>query len=180
MRRVGLPNAGISSRLVNATPEEGSASRLRPILSGAGVERGGQNETSRRIGASVQLTSLVTASALFANTCCSSTGPMIIGETRCGAKMASRRAVTTAAVAIGDNFFRPGAVTVARDSSRTATVTWTWTGRNPHSVTFDEGGPNSVVQRSGTFSRRFNGVGSFTYFCSVHGRAIMSGTVTVE
>ncbi len=86
----------------------------------------------------------------------------------------------TAAVTIGDNFFSPASVTVTRDSSKTAMVTWTWTGRNPHSVVFDAGGPNSVVQRSGTFSRSFDSTGSFTYFCTVHGRAIMSGTVTVQ
>ncbi len=86
----------------------------------------------------------------------------------------------TASVTIGDNFFNPASVTVSRDSSKTATVSWTWTGRNPHSVTFDAGGLNSVVQQAGTFSRSFDSAGSFTYFCSVHGRAIMSGTVTVR
>ena len=71
-------------------------------------------------------------------------------------------------------------MTVIRASSKRATVTWTWTGRNPHSVTFDAGGPNSVIQRSGTFSRTFGSAGAFTYFCSVHGRVVMSGTVNVE
>jgi plastocyanin len=128
----------------------------------------------------VQLTSLVVAGALFANTCCFSTGPTITGQPRCGAKMGGGGRATTAAITIGDNFFNPASVTVSRDSSRTATVTWTWAGRNPHSVTFDAGGRSSGVQRAGTFTRSFDRTGSFTYFCTVHGRAIMSGMVTVQ
>ena len=79
-------------------------------------------------------------------------------------------------VTVGDNFFNPSTVTITHGSS----VMWTWTGSNPHSVTFDAGGPNSAVQTSGTFSRTFTSGGSFTYFCTVHGRAIMSGTVVVQ
>ena len=85
----------------------------------------------------------------------------------------------TASVTIGDNFFSPATVTVTRGSSG-ATVAWTWAGSNPHSVTFDAGGPNSIVQNSGSFSRTFTASGTFTYYCTVHGRAIMSGTVVVQ
>jgi plastocyanin len=84
-----------------------------------------------------------------------------------------------AAVSIGDNFFNPAQVTVDRVDGQ-AKVTWTWSGNNQHNVTFDAGGPNSVTQSTGTFSRTFMDAGSFTYICTIHGRAVMSGTVQVQ
>jgi hypothetical protein len=33
---------------------------------------------------------------------------------------------------------------------------------------------------SGTFTRTFGGAGTFTYYCSIHGRAVMHGTITVS
>jgi len=85
----------------------------------------------------------------------------------------------TAAVTIGDNFFRPAQVTLARVAGQAA-VTWTWSGSDQHNVTFDAGGPNSVTQSSGTFTRTLTDAGSFTYICTIHGRAVMSGTVEVQ
>ncbi|GMR13939.1 MAG: hypothetical protein BMS9Abin29_2165 [Gemmatimonadota bacterium] len=79
-------------------------------------------------------------------------------------------------VNVGDNFYDPSAKTVAPGG----TITWTWKGNNPHSVTFDAGGPNSAVKSAGTFNRTFATAGRFTYFCTVHGRDVMSGTVTVQ
>src|SRR5881392_1648574 len=57
---------------------------------------------------------------------------------------------TAAAVNVGDNFFDKASVVVQVNSA----VTWTWTGMNPHTVTFT-GGPYSGVQPSGTFQRTF-------------------------
>lgn len=66
------------------------------------------------------------------------------------------------------------------------TVIWTWTSPN-HTVendpdgtsveTFDSGilGPNGS-----TFSHTFTVVGDNDYYCSIHGAASMSGTITVE
>lgn len=82
-------------------------------------------------------------------------------------------------VTIGDNFFRPASVTVTRVEGE-ATVSWNWTGRNQHNVTFDAGGPNSVTQTSGSFNRTFTDAGTFTYICTIHGRAVMSGTIEVQ
>ena len=79
-------------------------------------------------------------------------------------------------VNVGDNFYDPSARTVASGT----TVTWTWTGGNPHSVTFDAGGASSAVMTTGTFDRTFATAGQFTYFCTVHGASVMSGTVTVQ
>jgi plastocyanin len=82
-------------------------------------------------------------------------------------------------VTVGDNFFQPAALTVTRTNG-TGEAAWNWTGNNPHNVTFDAGPPNSETQTSGSFSRSFTEAGSFTYYCTVHGRAVMSGTVNVE
>lgn len=80
------------------------------------------------------------------------------------------------AVTVGDNFYNPSANSVGTGS----TVTWTWSGSNPHSVTFDAGGSSSAVQSTGTFARTFATAGTFSYFCTVHGAGVMSGTVTVQ
>jgi plastocyanin len=82
-------------------------------------------------------------------------------------------------VTVDDNFFQPATVTVVREAG-SAEVAWNWAGSNPHNVTFDAGPPNSETQASGSFSRSFADAGAFTYFCTVHGRAVMSGTVNVE
>jgi plastocyanin len=81
-------------------------------------------------------------------------------------------------VTVGDNFFQPASVTVSRTGGAGGVV-WNWTGNNPHNVTFDAGPPNSQTQTSGSFSRSFSEAGSFSYYCTVHGRS-MSGTVSVE
>lgn len=82
-------------------------------------------------------------------------------------------------VRVADNFFEPATVTVTR-ANGTAQVVWNWSGGNQHNVTFDVGPPHSATQISGSFSRDFSDPGSFTYICTVHGRAVMSGTVNVE
>jgi plastocyanin len=82
---------------------------------------------------------------------------------------------TPTMVTVGNNFYQPAQITVAIGT----TVTWQWAaGDTLHSVTFDDG-PTSQVQSSGTFQRAFGTAGTFTYFCQVHGRAVMSGSVTV-
>jgi plastocyanin len=82
---------------------------------------------------------------------------------------------STATVTVGNDFFNPAQLTVAVGT----TVTWQWAaGDTTHSVTFDDG-PTSDIQTSGTFQRAFGTAGTYTYFCKVHGRAVMSGTVTV-
>ena len=82
-------------------------------------------------------------------------------------------------VSVQDNVFSPGNAVVRR-SSGSARVTWQWYGVESHSVTFDAGGPDSPVQTTGTFERTFSSAGSFSYYCTVHGRTVMSGTVTVQ
>ena len=82
----------------------------------------------------------------------------------------------TTSVGVIDNSFTPPANSVTAGQ----TVTWTWNGSNPHNVTFDDPSVgNSSTKTSGGFTRTFGTAGSFTYICTVHGRAIMSGTVVV-
>lgn len=92
---------------------------------------------------------------------------------------------TSGTVTVGNDFFSPATDTVAAGTA----VMWNWDtcssdaygGRTcaSHSVTFDDGA-TSDIQSSGTFSRAFSTAGSFTYFCKVHGRAVMSGTIVVK
>ena len=79
-------------------------------------------------------------------------------------------------VTVGNNFYNPANLSVATG----AKVTWQWAmGDMEHTVTFDDAAPGSPRQSSGTFERTFSTAGTYTYFCQVHGRAVMSGSVTV-
>ena len=79
-------------------------------------------------------------------------------------------------VTVGNNFYNPANLSVATG----AKVTWQWAmGDMEHTVTFVDAAPGSPRQSSGTFERTFSTAGTYTYFCQVHGRAMMSGSVTV-
>ena len=94
-----------------------------------------------------------------------------------GAGPDSAGALDTASVIIFDNGYSPTTVTVAPGG----TVTWVWTGNNTHGVTFDDGSiAPSPVQVVGTYAVHFPRTGSFSFFCTVHGRTVESGTVTVK
>jgi plastocyanin len=85
-----------------------------------------------------------------------------------------------------NNDYTPDPVSVARGT----TVTWRWDSCTDdgygsqtcafHSVTFDDGGPSAAAQNGGTFARTFAGAGTFTYYCTSHGRTVMSGSVVVQ
>jgi plastocyanin len=89
----------------------------------------------------------------------------------------STGALDTASVVIFDNGYTPTAVTVAAGG----TVTWVWTGNNAHGVTFDDASITpSTIQSVGSYTVRFPRSGSFSFFCTVHGRTVESGAVTVR
>ena len=89
----------------------------------------------------------------------------------------SSGALDTASVLIFDNGYTPTAVLVAPGG----TVTWVWTGNNAHGVTFDDGTiAPSTIQSVGSYTVRFPRAGTFSFFCTVHGRTVESGTVTVR
>jgi len=88
-------------------------------------------------------------------------------------------------VTVSNNDYSPSQVSVTRGT----TVTWRWdscTGDvygdqvcTSHSVTFDDGGPSAAAKSEGSFSRAFPSPGTFTYYCTSHGRTAMSGSVVV-
>ena len=78
-------------------------------------------------------------------------------------------------VTVGNNFFAPADLSVAAGT----TVTWSWApGAVEHNVTFDDG-QHSATQSSGSFPRTFSAAGTYPYHCTIHGAAVMHGTVTV-
>ena len=78
-------------------------------------------------------------------------------------------------VTVGNNFFSPADLSVAVGT----TVTWNWApGAVEHNVTFDDG-QHSATQSSGSFPRTFSAAGTYPYHCTIHGAAVMHGTVTV-
>ena len=82
----------------------------------------------------------------------------------------------TTDVTVLDNQFDPGGNRVEPGQ----TVTWTWGGNNPHNVTFDDPTlAGSATQTQGSFQQAFPDEGEFTYYCTVHGRGVMSGRVVV-
>jgi plastocyanin len=84
-------------------------------------------------------------------------------------------AASNASVDVIDNMFAPRNVTITQGG----TVTWTWRGSNPHTVTADDGSfDSSPAKSSGTFSHIFVGTGSFPYHCTVHSAS--EGTITVQ
>ena len=89
----------------------------------------------------------------------------------------SAGALDTASVLIFDNGYNPTSVSVAPGGR----VTWVWTGNNAHGVTFDDGTiAASTIQSVGSYTVRFPRAGTFSFFCTVHGRTVESGTVTVK
>lgn len=80
-------------------------------------------------------------------------------------------------VSVGNNFYSPATLSVATGT----TVTWQWAdGDVQHTVTFNDNAPGSGAQSSGSFQRTFSVAGTYPYFCSIHGAAVMSGSVTVS
>jgi plastocyanin len=82
---------------------------------------------------------------------------------------------TPGEVSVGNTVFSPADVSVTPGT----TVTWRWApGAVEHNVTFDDG-EHSPSQSSGTYSRSFAAAATYPYHCTIHGAAVMHGTVTV-
>ena len=79
---------------------------------------------------------------------------------------------TPGVVLVKDNVFAPKSVTVAPGK----TVTWKFSGKSAHNVTFD--GFNSKLMKTGTYTHAFDQAGSYDYHCTIH--AGMTGTVVVS
>ncbi len=82
---------------------------------------------------------------------------------------------TSTSVTVSDNLFTPPCTKVPVGS----TVTWTWSGANPHNVTFANSALGaSQTQTAGTYQKTFANAGTFNYDCTVHPG--MSGSVQVQ
>jgi plastocyanin len=83
-------------------------------------------------------------------------------------------------IRVGDDFFLSNHEVVFPDEP----VTWRWTGSHQHDVTFDDASLGaSPTQASGTYTKTFAAAQSgdtFTYYCTVHGRAVMSGIIAIR
>ncbi len=81
-------------------------------------------------------------------------------------------------VGVEDNAFNPSSLTVKAGTK----VTWTWEGKNPHSVVGKFDGQDVKSQQltgAGSFEFTFAKAGTFEYQCGVHG-AGMSGKVVIQ
>src|SRR5213593_2348926 len=90
---------------------------------------------------------------------------------------------TTVTVTVGNGgfFFTPSSVTIHPGD----TVQWTWSSSGHSTTSGTPCTPNGLwdsgIQNQGhTFSRTFNTVGSFPYFCTPHCDFGMTGMVTVS
>jgi plastocyanin len=89
----------------------------------------------------------------------------------------------TVTVTVGNNCFcfSPATATIHRGD----TVQWTWSSSGHSSTSGTPGSPNGIwdsgiINQGAIFSHTFNTVGSFPYYCTVHGACCnMVGTVTV-
>lgn len=75
----------------------------------------------------------------------------------------------TPTVAVKDNFFKPGKVTIKKGGK----VTWVWKGSNPHNVAIKKPGSSKVVKRSttktsGKYTSAFRSTGTWRVVCEVH------------
>jgi plastocyanin len=76
-------------------------------------------------------------------------------------------------VSIVDNAFRPRTLVVGRARP----FPGRWWGRRRHDVWFEDGPARCRARLSGRCTRRFARVGSYDYFCTLHGS--MTGRVRV-
>ncbi len=79
-------------------------------------------------------------------------------------------------VIVGNNFFNPATLGVTVGDE----VVWAWVeGAVVHNIVFVDGAPGSGERSSGTFARTFTADGAYSYFCSIHTAAVMSGVINV-
>jgi plastocyanin len=69
-------------------------------------------------------------------------------------------------VSVGDNFFAPGKLTVAKGTR----VTWRWTGGDDHDVHAVSGPATfrSAIKSSGTFAKTLTRRGTYKLRCDLH------------
>jgi plastocyanin len=91
-------------------------------------------------------------------------------------------------ISVENNLFSPAAKTVTTGTA----VVWAWNSCTDnggysggqtcvtHDIVFDDGATSSGPMSQGTFTRTFATAGTYNYHCSIHGAAVMSGSITVQ
>jgi len=89
-------------------------------------------------------------------------------------------------IAISDDLFTPSSKSVSAGGTFVF-VRFTWGGSRAHNVTWDTGPTtlpaNSATQASGTYTVRLSTLGTYAWYCSIHGGpggAGMSGSITIN
>jgi plastocyanin len=79
---------------------------------------------------------------------------------------AAPAAAKTKSIKIGDDFFKPKSVTVAKGT----TVEWNWTGSRQHNVVIQKGPRHfqSDLKKRGSFARKLKKRGTYKIICSIH------------
>jgi plastocyanin len=81
----------------------------------------------------------------------------------------------TDTVKVGDNFFRPGELTIKKNDK----VAWNWIGAEEHNVTKAKG-PGKFFESETTnepgvnFAKRFKKTGKYKFICTLHGEMQMT------
>ena len=83
-------------------------------------------------------------------------------------------------VSIGDNFYKPKKLTIQVGQ----TIKWKNEGAVAHTVTSDSDSTvkfdSGNIDPRGLYALKPTTRGTLSYYCTIHGKAVQSGTVTVE
>lgn len=112
--------------------------------------------------------------ALLAAGCNSANAPAPSSTNPLPQQNSTANTSNTSGVTIAGMAFSPATITVKKGTS----VTWTNNDSVSHTVTGNNGGPNSSTLGNGqSYSFTFNTTGTFKYICAIH--PSMTGTVIV-
>ena len=123
----------------------------------------------------IRLTAAASLLALAGVACGGTSTPSSTGSTPPASSPASSLASTNAVSMTDSLKFEPQAITVTAGTE----VTWT-SGTVPHTVTANDGSFDSGnIEAKKTYKRTFDKAGTFDYYCKLHGKTTMFGSVTV-
>lgn len=110
---------------------------------------------------------------------CSSSTPVATDSTSTTAAPVNTGKVVTIVTAGQGYKYDPADVTVKVND----TLTWKNNGGTKHTVTADADQAvdfkSPTMQVDATFVKTFDKPGTFKYYCSIHGKEVMTGTITV-
>ncbi|HEU0317806.1 MAG TPA: plastocyanin/azurin family copper-binding protein, partial [Solirubrobacteraceae bacterium] len=72
-------------------------------------------------------------------------------------------------VEVGDNYFVRDAGHATVTLKKGQSLTWHWTGKNPHNVTVKAGPQafHSATQKAGSFTHKFTKAGTYSVICTI-------------